>query len=33
MGATLSKEAIRIPISQIAAVRSRAQVGSPFAFP
>lgn len=33
IGATESREAIRIPLSQMQAVRSRAQVGSPFALP
>lgn len=33
IGATESREAIRIPISQMQAVRSRAHVGSPFALP
>ena len=33
MGATASREAIRMPISQIHAVSSRAHVGSPFALP
>lgn len=33
MGATASREAMRMPISQIPAVSSRAQVGSPLAFP
>lgn len=33
MGATASREAMRIPISQMPAVSSSAQVGSPFAFP
>lgn len=33
IGATLSREAMRMPISQINAVRSKAHVGSPFAFP
>ena len=33
MGATASREAIRMPISQIPPVSSRAQVGSPLAFP
>lgn len=33
MGATLSREAMRIPISQIPTVSRRAQVGSPFLFP
>lgn len=33
IGATESREAIRIPISQIQAVRTRAHVGSPFALP
>lgn len=33
MGATSSREAIRMPISQMQAVSRRAQVGSPFALP
>lgn len=33
MGATSSRDAIRIPISQMQAVSSRAQVGSPLALP
>lgn len=33
MGATRSREAMRIPSSAISAVRRRAQVGSPLAFP
>lgn len=33
MGATSSREAIRIPISQMQAVSSRAHVGSPLALP
>lgn len=33
MGATASREAMMMPISQILAVRSRAQVGSPLALP
>lgn len=33
IGATASREAMRMPISQIPAVSSRAQVGSPLAFP
>lgn len=33
MGATRSREAMRIPSSAIRAVSSRAQVGSPLAFP
>lgn len=33
MGATLSREAMRMPVSQMRAVSSRAQVGSPLAFP
>lgn len=33
IGATESREAMRMPISQIPAVSSRAQVGSPLAFP
>lgn len=33
MGATASREAMRMPISQIPAVSRRAQVGSPLAFP
>ena len=33
MGATRSREAMRIPSSAISAVSSRAQVGSPLAFP
>lgn len=33
MGATASREAMRMPISQIPAVSSKAQVGSPLAFP
>lgn len=33
MGATLSREAIRMPVSQMRAVSSRAHVGSPLAFP
>lgn len=33
IGATASREAMRIPISQIPAVSSRAQVGSPLALP
>lgn len=33
MGATASKEAMRIPISQIPTVSSSAHVGSPLAFP
>lgn len=33
IGATASSEAMSMPISQIPAVSSRAQVGSPLAFP
>lgn len=33
MGATLSREAMRIPVSQMRAVSSKAHVGSPLAFP
>lgn len=33
MGATASREAMMMPISQMLAVRSRAQVGSPLALP
>lgn len=33
MGATASREAMRMPISQMPAVSSRAQVGSPLALP
>lgn len=33
IGATASREAMRMPISQIPPVSSRAQVGSPLAFP
>lgn len=33
MGATLSREAMRMPASQMRAVSSRAHVGSPLAFP
>lgn len=33
MGATLSREAMRMPVSQMRAVSSRAHVGSPLAFP
>ena len=33
MGATASREAMMMPISQMAAVRRRAHVGSPLAFP
>jgi hypothetical protein len=33
MGATSSREAMRMPISQMQAVRSSAQVGSPLALP
>ena len=33
MGATLSREAMRMPVSQMSAVSSRAHVGSPLAFP
>lgn len=33
MGATASREAIMMPISQILAVSRRAQVGSPLALP
>lgn len=33
IGATSSREAIRMPISQMQAVSRRAQVGSPFALP
>lgn len=33
MGATSSREAMRMPISQMQAVSSSAQVGSPFALP
>lgn len=33
MGATASREAMRMPISQIPPVNSRAQVGSPLALP
>lgn len=33
MGATMSREAIRMPSSAMSAVRRRAHVGSPFAFP
>ncbi len=33
MGATASREAMRMPISQMQAVRRRAHVGSPLALP
>ena len=33
IGATSSRDAMRMPISQIQAVRSKAQVGSPLALP
>lgn len=33
MGATMSREAMRMPSSAMSAVRRRAHVGSPFAFP
>lgn len=33
MGATASREAMRIPLSQIQAVSRRDHVGSPLAFP
>lgn len=33
MGATASREAMRMPLSQMQAVRRRAHVGSPLALP